>query len=849
MNPAYRHLVWKEYRAIRAFWLALVVLSLGLQWAAPQVVDDARLIVLNVALATPVFFAIGCIGTAFALEKEEGTYDWLRASPASDGLVFLAKISLCLIGTAAMYAVLWPVSQWITGGRMPEPGVWHGMLALWPLAALEAIAWGAFFSLRFERPLPAIMLALVVTSTIVHLAAMPYANVDFNFGRYLSAVPLRLVVIAPVLAYDIYLGLRWLQRENLRPTAGRAKVATAPRQVATPIAQKHAVTGYLRRSDRGMLLGHLLWQNLRQSWRLMLLMVALQFATMTLIGYSMIGSDIDKLLPLLPLIGFAALMGSSVFRPDQDGRSYRFFVEHNVPPRYVWLTRLLPWLVVAVLSGLLVAIYWLGSHNLLLLLTGSIDRGQQTWRQRGIEHAVIVFFGLGPATLAFAGGQWISMMVRSSLLASFFTLLLAAALTLWMYGCFVMRLSWLYFLVPIPLVFYFATWLRVPDWISENTTWRARTKAAAAVMVPALVLFTAAPIARVNQVPKLDPGFSVAAYLAEITPQALAAGELYKRANEALHDQDRRGQRALDLVLKASAAPDVVLADPATLVDWPIVRDDSLISLVNHSADRLVTAGRLEQARDRYLLAFKVVSDLTNHAPRLRDWYLNSQSSMTETFASLNVWGAHTMQSEVSLREAISRLQAISVDVLHPEDAIKSNYILCQRYIEGDERLATTLLGANNPLIFQRALVARLMPWEAFRELRALNLNSGLALAMTQSLRASLLADRGRDEAEPFSNLQENSPLYFSYYQASPLELSPLLSRWNGTSRQQMINFETCRRSTLIILASQAYQLKHGSLPNSLEDLISKPEKPGDGYFAALPTDPYTGRNYIYFRD
>ncbi len=841
------HLLWKEYRAIRAFWLALIVLSVGLQYAAAELFQDPRLIVLNVALATPVFFALGCIGTAFALEKEEGTYDWLRASPATDGQVFFAKLALCAFGAVTMYAVLWPGAMWLTSWRLPEGPQWHGMLALWPLAAVEAIAWGMFFSLRSERPLPAIILAMVVTSLVVHLAAMPHETTTFSFGRYLSAVPLRLAIILPVLAIDVYLGLRWLQGEKVQVTPRRTKVMPDIAQPVTRAAQRLDTTGHLHLRDRGMLLGHLLWQHGRQSWRLMVLMVTLQIVVTFLAKIS--GLAVNNFPPVIPLIAFAGLMGASVFLPDQERRGYRFFVEHNVPPRYVWLTRLVPWFLVATFSTLLAGVVWLGPSGPIDSLLSVFDlRGDAATRTRQLREfglaAYVSFVSLSAATLAFAGGQWISMMVRSGLLAGFFTLLLSAALTLWVAACFAMQLSWVYFVVPVPVIFIFATWLRAPDWISENVTWHGRFKAAAAVILPALVLLAAAPIVRVNQVPKVFPGFYEAAYLSEISPEALAAGKLYARANEALFMGDG-GQKSLDLVLEASAAPHVVLANPATLVDWPAVWDESLISLVNQSARRLAAAGQLDQALDRQLTAFKVTSDLASHAPFLHSASYRPDTAVLEAFTDLSEWGAHESQTQARIVSAIERLQSVSVNVLHAEDSIKSNFILCQRYIDGDDRLASTLLGPKSPLIFSRALVARFLPWEAYRELRALNLQVADRLATTARLQSQLRA--GEHRVEVFGGDLQYL-VYLNEYQPTPFELSPRFGNWANAVQRRLMLFETYRRSTLIILACQAYRLQHGELPHSLDELIGDPVS-GNGYFEALPVDPYTGRSYVYFRE
>src|SRR4029079_19463165 len=110
MNTAFWRLTWKEYRAIRTFWLSIVGLVVLLSWVFVLTQDRATAInlVFNFALGAPAFFAIGCAGAAFAGEKEEGTVEFLRASPASSGEVLASKLLLTAAATVAMYAVLWP---------------------------------------------------------------------------------------------------------------------------------------------------------------------------------------------------------------------------------------------------------------------------------------------------------------------------------------------------------------------------------------------------------------------------------------------------------------------------------------------------------------------------------------------------------------------------------------------------------------------------------------------------------------------------------------------------------------------------------------------------------------------
>ncbi len=266
----YLHLLWKEYRAIRGFWIALVALALGIQWLGLTYSNDAswRLLFLyNVALATPAFFALGCAATAWAIEREDDTFQWLRAAPVSERQVFASKLGLAAVATLVMYAVLWLVTLW-AAGRLPAAESLRGVLGLWLVAGAEALAWGTLASLLTTRPLAATCLALFVTSSIVHLLAWnlrPAGNFEFAFGDYLAAAPWRLAIVAVVAGFDVYLGLRWLHgseaEEQRRPLWARHResdVEAAASQQATAL-QLRVVP------SRAAILGHLFWQQWRQS--------------------------------------------------------------------------------------------------------------------------------------------------------------------------------------------------------------------------------------------------------------------------------------------------------------------------------------------------------------------------------------------------------------------------------------------------------------------------------------------------------------------------------------------------------------------------------------------------------
>ncbi len=532
------HLLWKEYRAIRAFWLALIVLAVGLASLVVALSTDAawtNLFVYNLALAAPAFFALGCAGTAFALEKEDGTFEWLRASPVKSGQVFGSKLVLAIAATLAMYLVLWPLAWWWTGGQVPAAAQFRGMLGLWLTAALEAIAWGTLCSLLAARPLVAICLALFCTSTVTHLLGFSVAEghvAAFEFSRYLTALPYRLAVVAMVAVADVYLGLRWLQdvalrRETPRPGRPRDRWPVASETVAE---SREPARGTMRRRERTAMWIWLVWQTFRQSGRLMAVLVVLHVASTAIVIYSGV-DDYNSTAPLIPVAIGAALLGSCVFLADQERHSYRFFVEHNVPPRYVWLARIVPWGLAAGVSCLLICAAWLLPFwdHLSRMNAYPVFSSLDNTNAGNLPPIPWVFVLVA---LAFAAGQWASMMVRSGLLAGVCGILFAGLLGGWaVLSLAVLQLSWVLVFFPIPLVLLWATWWRAPEWILEVRSWPARSRVAAAVLVPAVLILVSAAWLRVHEVPSVVylPA-SDASWV--VSDAARETADLYRRASE-----------------------------------------------------------------------------------------------------------------------------------------------------------------------------------------------------------------------------------------------------------------------------------------------------------------------------
>jgi tetratricopeptide (TPR) repeat protein len=912
------HLCWKEYRSIRLFWLAIIILALLMELTLATLLtseNTKQLLVWNIALGAPAFFAIGCAGASFAAEREEGTFDFLRAAPISSLQVFISKLAVTALAAAVMYAVLWPLSALCINLRTPDAAYLMDTLQFWSLAALAALAWGTFFSLLMERPLLAVILGITAASIQTHLLAFGFrqASGGVQLATYLHAAPWQLSISLLLLAVDVVLGLRWLHGDlKLRTSAKRGtatgEILPLPQgeggvrggdavEVSTAENSNAALLPTLLvRRDRFAMLGRLLWQHWRQSWSLMLVMAGL-FLLTTLASIGSVGEvfwkatinernfGVNSDATYVPMGLIGALMGCCVFLADQSRRQFRFFVEHNVPPRYVWFTRQFPWLVVLCLSTFAGSVLWLWSKSNF----GELWQFFQLASQQGwigfdsyYNHYLYlppVFAGVACAIVAYAAGQFVSMLIRSGIIAAVVGVLLATILCGWVFLMHAMQLDWRYTILPIPLVLLWATWLRAPDWVRENTTWDARIKITAAVLVPPAFLCPILVYYRVHQVPLVSPGFNVAQYQSQIA-QGLENAQEYQKAIDAFgrafetlrneakqpHDKYLRidyGQfpaASFDLITKANEQSICHFFDPA--------RDKSsytylyehlglLGSVLIGSGDQLLAEGKLDAALDRYFAALQLFNRTASEQV-LASWRQGTTAvSWESAFGNIIHWAGAKDQTPQRLIGAIQRLQAVAPADLHLDDTLKDSYLIARRVVQGDEFANTMSDVGYAPTTAGQVLWTMLMPWERDRALRVLNLLAKSELHtipfVEQVLSGELAhgASSGRslslvlaENRAGVSLAQSNNGYAIDVLQLEKTTVPNLngINRIGERAAEEIVEFEAWRRGIMLVLALQAYRLEHGKLPDSLAALK------GD-YFEVLPPDPYSGLEFRYFPD
>ncbi|MBC7818147.1 MAG: hypothetical protein IAG10_14770, partial [Planctomycetaceae bacterium] len=109
-------MAWKELLAARDFWLAvlgIVVLLDGVAWWMFREVPTRHLTLVWVGVSLPLLHSLGCGAIAFAIEREDGTHDWLRRISAPAGAVFAAKLLICQASILSLTSLVLFPTQWL----------------------------------------------------------------------------------------------------------------------------------------------------------------------------------------------------------------------------------------------------------------------------------------------------------------------------------------------------------------------------------------------------------------------------------------------------------------------------------------------------------------------------------------------------------------------------------------------------------------------------------------------------------------------------------------------------------------------------------------------------------------
>ena len=246
LNPIATRFAWKEYRTLRGFWLAALVIAALVQSTALVIhsgVSSSQLAELffGIALAAAALYAVGVAATTFSMEHEDETYQYLSGLPTRWLPLFAGKLSFAFASSLALALALATCGWMLSGWNFPGREAALAMLGVFGFAIIEMLAWGIFFSLLLRQPLLAALLAIGAESLALTIAVNTFVQGNLPtlaLSSYVQVLPARIAIAACVFAVDILLARRWLThnvpRHPRQNTACRSPSAPHPALQVNP---------------------------------------------------------------------------------------------------------------------------------------------------------------------------------------------------------------------------------------------------------------------------------------------------------------------------------------------------------------------------------------------------------------------------------------------------------------------------------------------------------------------------------------------------------------------------------------------------------------------------------------
>lgn len=892
-------LVWKEYRVQRAFWLAMIVIVVLLELLIVGLSEGDRggqglvTTIFGLALAFSALYAAGCGATLFATERETGTFEFQRAVPVSSLRLFSAKATFALLSTSSILAVLLALAAWISRWDLPDAKSWQELWCLFGFGIVELLFWGIFFSLLLDRPLAAAILTIATVSAYVFALVVNFGGSQFGLSGYAVVLPLRAAIAVAVGVLDVLVAWRWLERSRagngardlfrgdvFRSLKGRGRKRSLAPFPGEPIEP-----------SRDVLFSRLVWQQWHQSRRMMLVVAVAAVPVVAAgvwVGMSppFVDQNCLEIITLLMSL-LAGLMGACVFLGDQWREQFRFFAERGARPGYVWLSRQLVWIAPLVLfTTLVVPLFLLAGREQVfgeswtaqwrldqVLHEDSYFQGHpapSTWLTMAIVASHVWYFLLCVA-VAYAAGQFCSLLFRSGILAVVFGLMLGGALCGWTLLVRLMAVNSLWAALPIPLVLLLATRLRTSDWMLQRKTLRAWLRLGAIVLVPAVAIVAAVPTVRVRSIPQVDPGLLPGEYEREPTAEERATATMYQQAldnyrplkqflperyeepqpeqaSDTAKEAKARAlaketwQRASDAWLKANERT-IALAVAAAarplgdvrVPPWSAYRARhlpglyDLASLLRSGAQHEQRDGRLDQAADRYLGALRVARYMGFYTrDGLGRWIELS------AYRDLQEWVAEPGQTSARIAALVKKIEELVPTMPSRCNSLKTEYLLARDVIDlNPEAIQAVELSPHE--VFQIAFYARWLPWERTRALRILDYRMAAESAYCRAI-------EGDGDEWSWVRRYELRRYGWLWDSSAPSVLYRREPRVDSFVSQEITWLKTQRAVTQLTLAVEAWRLAHGRLPDSLDALVGP-------YLKELPKDPSSRSPFRYFRE
>lgn len=902
-DALFRRVAWKEYRMLRGFWLAVLVLGMLMQWAMVQLsfkTTDFSGTMLLVAWGAAALYAVGAAVTLFSAESEEQTRGFLLNLPGRWLPMFAAKVAIAVISAFTLGLILCATGGLINGGTWASVARFQDLAAIGGVAVLEALAWGLLFSLWMKQPLLAAVLAMAAASFSIQVAIGLTPTIHyqtFSIKSCREAIPMRLLLTLLVFTVDVLLGMRWFQ---IAPSRVREKNRLANLGASLSDAVR-TFTG--SKGTHRSVMTRLIWQTSRESWKTMLASIPIAIFLMVAIAIPLGAFHLsgDLASPMITLLFLPALFGAFVFRADQRGDSRQFLVAHAARPRYVWLARHLFWgtglFAIMLVVGIAIWVTFGWDMNRTLHKASVNGYGGNTYHhpplkelwqlafhlQQG-EYFALLYTSMSWASIftAYALGQFCSLMLRREVLAGLLALVLSVVLAAWVLATGFWQLSALWFVLPIGVGAMLATWLRMPDWVVSRNRVRTWVLPIAAVAVPLVLAVVTLPSARLSQL-MAEQGHGKFMEKIRQYDAGRAAGEetalAYERFHATLSKEVGPSEDGIADLIAITQKPTCrfPFAVDLQIPNSPHKLLGDLTYVLTKDAQRLQSSGNLEAALERYLAIVRMQKHALSHQPSStvesiqRNGIIYSGRRLPRIDKSILAWAKHSDQTSELLRKAVAGLQLRKTGAwLQSSPTINiRTAILADR-----EQIRDVLLGKKSPIFFENggsgrwsdylAYLANQFSWEQQRGLRALDIRTKQILNYVEmaccraneywgcdaDARRQLVAgEYSWDQEAPMPNRlaygHDGNAFYRASYNALQASTSYLVTReLNIRIRvpqflQTTLDAEVRRYGLITQLALLAYRLDHQRYPETLRELVPK-------YLPSLRTDPYSDAPFEY---
>ena len=303
----------------------------------------------GIGLAMVAFYALGCGAMLFAVEREEETYEFLRTLPVAGRQAMWAKFAVAAASVVALWVCVLVESALVSGLQFPEASQQAYLWGGFGLAAVEALAWGLFFSLLLRRPISAVFAA--TGAGIVSVSLIVWW-VDYE--------PNLVTGIEDFSEINFYRAPGNPRRRRRRPLACASlvrRIAVRALGCTTEAAGAATFTNSawpLQQRSEGR--GSATDETCSPP----------SLATMAAVAMDNVSDDgagvaiVAYLTYLVPVregvapfatgaaafatVVLTALAGANAFQADQSKQSFRFLAERGVRPTTIWFARQLVWL-------------------------------------------------------------------------------------------------------------------------------------------------------------------------------------------------------------------------------------------------------------------------------------------------------------------------------------------------------------------------------------------------------------------------------------------------------------------------------------------------------------------------